>query len=121
MNPNDVIRDSILRYLYDVHGAAKSPKSAATGIRDLQKAMKEAHGYKQQEVASNLDYLIQKGWAVTVVEDRSFQTPRGTTQQAERVTSRSRASASIFSRARLPTSARTPTESTSPISEVSRS
>jgi hypothetical protein len=33
-----------------------------------------------------LDYLIQKGWAVEVVEDRTFQTPRGTMQQAQKVT-----------------------------------
>jgi hypothetical protein len=84
-NPNDRIRDAILRHLYNVHQKAKSPKSAAIGIRDLCSALKEL-GYKQQEVASNLDYLLQKGWVRDVVENRTFTTPRGTTQQAEKIT-----------------------------------
>jgi len=84
-NPNDRIRDTILRRLYEVHEKAKSPKSAAIGIRDLCSALKPL-GYKQQEVASNLDYLLQKGWVRDVVENRTFTTPRGTTQQAEKIT-----------------------------------
>lgn len=43
-------------------------------------------GYKQQEIASNLDCLVQKGWVREVVEHRSFTTKRGTTQSAERRT-----------------------------------
>lgn len=84
-NPNDEIRDAILRHLYQVHRKAKSPKSAGIGIRDLAAGLKPK-GYKQQEVASNLDYLIQKKWACEVLENRTFTTKRGTTQQAERRT-----------------------------------
>lgn len=51
----------------------------------MQAALK-AQGYKQQEVASNLDYLIQKGWAREVVEERSFTTSGGTRQSAPRLT-----------------------------------
>ncbi|GIW53107.1 MAG: hypothetical protein KatS3mg082_2937 [Nitrospiraceae bacterium] len=83
-NPNDIVRDAILRFLYARHRKAKSPKSAGVGIRDLQKAMKKEYGYKQQEVASNLDYLIQKGWVREVIENRTFTTKAGTTQQAEK-------------------------------------
>lgn len=36
--------------------------------------MKDRNGYKQQEVASNLDYPLQKRWVVPVVEQRAFQT-----------------------------------------------
>jgi len=39
-NSNDKIRDAILRYLYDVHKRARSPKSAGQGIRDITKGMK---------------------------------------------------------------------------------
>lgn len=85
-NPNDAVRDAILRHLYAVHSKAKSPRSAGEGIRDIQKAMKTAAGYKQQDVARNLDYLVQKGWVREGVEARSFQTPRGTTQMSEKVT-----------------------------------
>jgi hypothetical protein len=93
-NPNDAIRDAVLRFLYERHRRAKSPKSAGLKIRDIQKAMRERHGYKQQDVASNLDYLIQKGWVREVIEDRTFTTKAGTTQQAERRSTRSPLSAS---------------------------
>jgi len=83
-NPHDGIRDAILRYLYERHRRAKSPKSAGMMIRDIQKAMREANGFRQQEVASNLDYLIQKGWVREVIENRTFTTKAGTTQVAER-------------------------------------
>jgi hypothetical protein len=86
VNPNDEIRDAILRHLYEVHTRAKSPKSAGISIRDLQKDLKASAGYKQQEVASNLDYLIQKGWAIEVIEPRSFTTKAGTTQHSEKRT-----------------------------------
>jgi hypothetical protein len=81
MNPNDAIRDALLRYLYEVHRKARSPKKAGQGIRDLQAGMKKL-GYKQQEVSSNLDYLMQKEWIREEVEERSFTTNRGTTQSS---------------------------------------
>jgi hypothetical protein len=84
-NPDDAIRDAILRHLLAIHQQAKSPSKAAIGIRDLRAALKATHGYKQQEVGSNLDYLVQKGWATEVKIARSFQTPRGTTQNSEQV------------------------------------
>ena len=84
INPNDVVRDVILRHLYAAHSKARSPKTAGPMISKLTQALKEK-GLKQQEVASNLDYLVQKGWVREVIENRSFITPpRGTTQQAER-------------------------------------
>jgi len=70
-NPNDVVRDALLRYLYEVHQNARSVKATAVGIRDLQGAMKSLHGMKQQIVSSNLDYLFQKGWISEVVEERT--------------------------------------------------
>lgn len=82
-NPNDLTRDAILRHLYDVHSRAKSPRTTGLMIRELAKALR-AKGLKQREVASNLDYLVQKGWVREVVESRTFTTPRGTTQQSER-------------------------------------
>lgn len=81
-NPNDDIRDRILRHLYSVHGRARGPKGVAVGIRDLQRNMKE-HGIKQADTNSNLDYLLQKGWAKKVVERRTFTTKGGTTQDRE--------------------------------------
>jgi len=84
-NKNDEIRDKILRFLYRVHGAARGPKGVAIGIREIQKALKE-YEIKSSEVNSNLDYLIQKDWIKKVIEQRTFTTKRGTTQQAEKIT-----------------------------------
>jgi hypothetical protein len=85
-NPNDQIRDGVLRKLYDVHRTARGPKKVAIGIRDLCSAMKQQHGYKQNDVVSNLDYLAQKKWVTRVVEQRTFATPKGTVQPEPRVT-----------------------------------
>lgn len=85
-NPNDETRDAILRHLYEVHQKAKSPRSTGLLTSDLQKALKASHGYKQQQVAGNLDYLVQKGWVREDAEPRTFQTARGTVQAAPRVT-----------------------------------
>lgn len=84
-NPSDIVRDAILRHLYTVHKKARSPRSAALLVSELTKALKPL-GHKQQDVASNLDYLVQKGWVRQVIEERKFTTARGTTQSAERVT-----------------------------------
>src|SRR5581483_7735997 len=84
-NPDDQIRDAILRHLLAVHQQAKSPTKAAIGIRDLQAAMKAAHGYKQKQVGSNLDYLVQKGWVAEVRKSRNFTTAKGTVQNSEQI------------------------------------
>src|SRR6266852_6651154 len=55
-NPNDAVRDAILRHLYSVHTKARSPKSAGLKITELGKALKPL---KLQEVGSNLDYLVR--------------------------------------------------------------
>jgi len=81
-NPNDIIRDAILRHLYELHRKARGISSVGTGIRDLWSAMKKL-GYKQADVNSNLDYLLQKGWAREVIHKRTFNTPRGTAQETE--------------------------------------
>ena len=76
MNPNDVTRDAILRHLHAVHEKAKSPRSAAVKISELQKALRPL-GLKQQDVGSNLDYLVQKGWVREDIVSRTFtSTPR---------------------------------------------
>lgn len=83
-NPNDAIRDAILRHMYDVNRQSRSPKKAAIGIRDLNKGMKAKHGYKQQEVSSNLIYLIEIGWVSESLEQSSFSTPGGAVRTQEK-------------------------------------
>lgn len=84
LNPNDNVRDKILRYLYDVHRQAKGLKSIATGVQDLQGTMKKNYGIKRPDVNSNLDYLLQKGWVKETVEPQIFRTPQGTLRQVSR-------------------------------------
>lgn len=85
-NIDDMVRDDILRYLYEVHRKARSPRSAGKGVRDLQRELKQRHGYKQQQVATNLDYLVQQNWVREDVTSRMYRAPGGTLQAAEKVT-----------------------------------
>jgi hypothetical protein len=82
---NDEIREAILRFLHDLHRRARGVRKQEIGIRDLQKAMKELHGLTQQQVASNLDYLVQKGWACKTTTGRLFTTKYGTTRSSEQI------------------------------------
>lgn len=86
VNPKDAIRDQILRELYDFSQKSRSAKSVAVLPSVLAKALKKKHGYKLQEVASNLDYLVEKGWVKELIEKRTFQTQAGTIQNSERRT-----------------------------------
>jgi len=85
VNENDAARDAILRTLQGVHRRARSPRSAGIGIRDLQ-ALLKPQGFRQQDVAANLDYLVQKGWVREVVEERTFTTAGGTRQSSAKIT-----------------------------------
>lgn len=82
---NDEIRETILRFLYDRHRAARGVRTQEAGLRDLQREMKAAHALSQQQVASNLDYLVQKGWVSPMTKAREFTTKYGTTRSAEQV------------------------------------
>ncbi|HAT1965717.1 TPA: hypothetical protein I8Z55_001346 [Legionella pneumophila] len=79
----DFIRENILNYLYDISSNARSPTSAAIGIRDMQQGLREKFGYKQQEVSSNLNYLIDKKWVLVETETNEFKTKEGTTRKNE--------------------------------------
>lgn len=85
VNPDDEIRDAILRHLYSVHQKASSPTSAAIKVSDLHKAMKVL-GYKRNKIGGPLDYLIQTGHAVEVVEERTYPTKGGTVQSSPQKT-----------------------------------
>lgn len=65
MNPNDVTRRQILKYFYDRNASATSQhgkKGSAVKISDAKHDLKELHQLSQQQVMSNLTYLIDKGW-----------------------------------------------------------
>ena len=82
-NPNDSIRERMLHYFYDRNANATSQRgkhgsqvASATFRRDL----KCLHGFTQQQVIANLNYLIDSGWVEEIEVERSFQTTRGTRQ-----------------------------------------
>jgi hypothetical protein len=81
MNPNDEIRDAILRHLYSVHAGSSSPRSAAIKVSDLHQAMREL-GYKRNVIGGNLDYLIETEYVTEVVENRTYPTKGGTMQSS---------------------------------------
>jgi len=85
VNSEDSKRDAILRFLYERHKTTRGIAKIPIGIRDLQREMKTRAEMSQQDVASNLDYLVQVGWAREVVRDRSFKTPRGMEISQEQV------------------------------------
>lgn len=80
---NDDIRESILEFLYTRHQKARGVRSTGLAISKIKRLLKEK-GLKEQEIASNLDYLIQTGWVVKEKEEYSF-TRGGRTIQAKRV------------------------------------
>lgn len=82
---NDEIRGLMLRYFYDRNKNATSPmgkKGSAIKISDVKKELKSLHGLTQQEVQSNLTYLISQGWVEEKPLEKEFVTKAGTRQPA---------------------------------------
>ncbi len=81
MNPNDAIRNQILRYFYDRNASATSrfgKKGSAVKISDAKRELKDQHGLTQQQVMSNLTYLIDRGWVKTFEVEKTVNVPGGT-------------------------------------------
>ena len=69
---NDQIRRFMLQYFYDRNKNATSSmgkKGSAVKISDIKADLKAAHGLTQQQVQSNLTYLLSQGW----VEEKSVE------------------------------------------------
>jgi hypothetical protein len=81
-NPNDEIRESILRYFYKRNAYATSrfgKKGSAVKISDVKAELKALRGLSQQQVMSNLTHLIDRGWVMTVDQEKTISRSRGTT------------------------------------------
>ncbi len=78
MNDNDLIREKILEYLYELNKKSRSPTATAIGIRELQSELKNRFSYKQQQVSENVSYLIDRKWVVIETTEREFKAQRGT-------------------------------------------
>lgn len=78
---NTEIRSIILQYFYDRNTnatSARGKKGSATKISDIKKELKASHALTQQEVQSNLTYLISQGWVEEDTVEKSFTAPGGT-------------------------------------------
>ncbi len=81
MNPNDEIRNQILRYFYDRNASATSrhgKKGSAVKISDAKRELKARHHLSQHQVISNLNYLIDRGWVKTVDVEKTVRVKGGT-------------------------------------------
>jgi hypothetical protein len=78
---NNEIRTIMLRYFYDRNStstSARGKKGFAIKIMDIRKELKATHGLSQQEVMSNLNYLLSQGWVEEDKVEKSVPLPTGT-------------------------------------------
>jgi len=75
------IRTIMLRYFYDRNKNATSSrgmKGSSVKISDVKRELKASHRLSQQEVQSNLTYLISQGWVKEDSVEKSYTAPGGT-------------------------------------------
>lgn len=78
---NNEIRTLMLQYFYDRNRNATSSrgkKGSSVKISDVKRELKASHGLAQQEVQSNLTYLISQGWVKEDAIEKSYTAPGGT-------------------------------------------
>lgn len=78
---NTEIRRIVLQYFYDRNKNATSmrgKKGSAVKISDVKKELRSSQGLTQQEVQSNLTYLISQGWVEEDTVQKSITAPGGT-------------------------------------------
>ncbi|RKY19594.1 MAG: hypothetical protein DRP63_00385 [Planctomycetota bacterium] len=81
MLTNNEIRRLMLQYFYDRNRNATSitgKKGASVKISDIKKHLKQRYGLTQQEVVSNLTYLLSQGWVEEKVIEKQVHTKGGT-------------------------------------------
>ncbi len=79
---NNEIRRIMLQYFYDRNKnatSARGKKGSAVKISDVKRELKASHGLTQQEVQSNLTYLISQGWVEEERMEKAFTPPGGRT------------------------------------------
>jgi hypothetical protein len=78
---NTEIRSLMLQYFYDRNSTATSArgkKGFAIKISDIRKDLKAMHDLSQQEVMSNLNYLLSQGWIAEETIQKSVPLRSGT-------------------------------------------
>jgi hypothetical protein len=78
---NTEVRRIMLQYFYDRNKnatSARGKKGSAVKISDVKKELKDSNGLTQQQVQSNLTYLISQGWVEEDTIQKSYTAPGGT-------------------------------------------
>lgn len=81
MNPNDEVRQKLLQYFYDRNSHSTSrfgKKGSAVKISDAKKELKAKFDLTQQQVMSNLTYLIDNDWIKTFDVEKTVNVKGGT-------------------------------------------
>lgn len=76
MIPDEQVREEILRFLYFVRNKARSLSTIATTVTKIKKALKNLN-ITQNQVVKNLDFLVQNGWVIEIIEKRTFKSEKG--------------------------------------------
>lgn len=79
----------MLRYFYDRNASATSKygkKGSAVKISDIKRELKASHSLSQQEVVSNLNYLLDRTWVKELKIEKEVR-PRGGSTTVPSVTS----------------------------------
>jgi predicted transcriptional regulator len=82
---NNEIRGLMLHYFYERNKNATSvmgKKGSAVKISDVKSELKVRHGLSQQEVQSNLTYLLSQGWVEERHVQKQFRAKGGTVMPA---------------------------------------
>jgi hypothetical protein len=78
---NNEIRTIMLQYFYERNRSATSArgkKGYAIKISDIRRELKASHDLSQQEVMSNLNYLLSHRWVEEDMVEKSVPLPTGT-------------------------------------------
>jgi vacuolar-type H+-ATPase subunit I/STV1 len=81
-NPNDAIRNAMLQYFYDRNDMGTSrfgKRGSAVRISDVKRELKHRDNLTQQQVVSNLNYLLDRGWVKEIEQRKEVMTKAGTT------------------------------------------
>jgi hypothetical protein len=70
---DDKVADALLRFLYDTYKQARSTKKQALGIREI-KRWGKSQGYNDAQIASNITFLLDRGWIKEEVYETSIMT-----------------------------------------------
>ena len=83
---NDEVRGMILKFFYDKASVATSlrgKKGSSIKMKDIKSGLKSEHLLKDNQIISNLTYLLSQGWVKEEIEKKSFTTKGGVSVPSE--------------------------------------